>query len=256
MDHARNVATAREAGSALLAAAREAPDATVPTCPEWTLTDLAAHVGRVLTWWGAQAAGGPEGGPVDPRALPGPPDHGLFDWVDDLLRRTLDVVAAMDTDATWGTFLGPRPGTFHARRLAQELTVHRYDALTGTAAAAGRPPPAPTSLIDADLGVDGVDELLDEFAPRLGTATLTRTSRLHLHATDAGLADGTGEWTVDLVPGAPVHVERGHAKGDLAVRGPAAGLLLLLWNRVPLEDGFEVFGDTGVAADWAATFRI
>ncbi len=37
-------------------------------------------------------------------------------------------------------------------------------------------------------------------------------------------------------------VEPGHAKGDAAVRGPAADLLLWLWGRRPL-DGFEVFGD-------------
>jgi hypothetical protein len=40
--------------------------------------------------------------------------------------------------------------------------------------------------------------------------------------------------------------ERGHAKGDAAVRGPAAELLLWLWGRRPL-DGLDVIGDRSAA---------
>ena len=40
-----------------------------------------------------------------------------------------------------------------------------------------------------------------------------------------------------------VTFEHGHAKGDVALRGTAGDLLLWAWNRVPVDDRFEVFGD-------------
>ena len=59
---------------------------------------------------------------------------------------------------------------------------------------------------------------------------------------------GTGEWLVTLGPEGPT-VEHAHAKGDVAVRGTASDLLLLLWNRVPV-DRCEVFGDAGLLDRW------
>ena len=40
-----------------------------------------------------------------------------------------------------------------------------------------------------------------------------------------------------------ISFEHGHAKGDVALRGTASDLLLWAWNRVPVDDRFEVFGD-------------
>ena len=45
---------------------------------------------------------------------------------------------------------------------------------------------------------------------------------------------------------------REHAKGDLAVRGPASPLLLWAYNRVPAgTDGLESFGDPALLDGWA-----
>jgi hypothetical protein len=49
-------------------------------------------------------------------------------------------------------------------------------------------------------------------------------------------------------------VTLGHAKGDLAVRGPAAELLLWATNR--RSSGVELFGDERLAAGWAANVQI
>ena len=116
--------------------------------------------------------------------------------------------------------------------MSQETAVHRWDAQV--AAGAAEP-------IEAGLAVDGVDEFLEFF--RAETTALTGT--VHLHATDA-----EGEWLIALADGA-ITVERGHAKGDAAVRGAASDLLLLLWRRVPL-DGLEVFGDAALARAFVA----
>jgi hypothetical protein len=106
--------------------------------------------------------------------------------------------------------------------------------------------------VDATLGVDGVDELLDEFAVMVSGDVFAGTaSTLHLHATDVD----EGEWLISLGP-ERLTSERVHGKGDAAVRAGAGDLLLFAWNRVPLDERFEVIGDRGAAERWAATVRI
>ena len=70
------------------------------------------------------------------------------------------------------------------------------------------------------------------------------TGTLHVHCTDV-----EGEWTVDL---ASLDVARAHSKGDVALRGPAAEVLLHLLDR---GDGGEVFGDATVLERWRTAFR-
>ncbi|HEV7888142.1 MAG TPA: hypothetical protein VGO92_11335, partial [Acidimicrobiales bacterium] len=65
----------------------------------------------------------------------------------------------------------------------------------------------------------------------------------HLHATDV-----PGEWLVSF-EGGVVDVQRGHAKGDAALRGTASDLFLFLWGRAG-PDALEVFGDPAVVEAW------
>jgi uncharacterized protein (TIGR03083 family) len=110
--------------------------------------------------------------------------------------------------------------------------MHRIDAEQATGVA---------GPVDAALAVDGIDELFDLFLPRRHAGKATGDGETaHVHATDA-----EGEWLLRLT-GDGITVERGHAKGDVAVRGPAGDLLLWLWGRRPI-DGLEVFGDAGLA---------
>jgi hypothetical protein len=122
--------------------------------------------------------------------------------------------------------------------MAIETALHRFDA--EGAHGDGRP-------IDTDLALVAIDELFEVLLPSRGTSGLDRSGEtLHLHATD--VEAGQGEWLITL--GADgVAVEHVHAKGDVAVRGTASDLLLLLWNRVP-ADRFEVFGDRGLLDRW------
>jgi hypothetical protein len=76
---------------------------------------------------------------------------------------------------------------------------------------------------------------------------------VHLHATDA-----PAEWLLTLGPGASCEVQRGHAKGDLAVRGPIDALWLWATGRVSTATptaGIEMFGDTSLADRWHNTIR-
>jgi uncharacterized protein (TIGR03083 family) len=234
MDPATHIEHLRVDSAALLAACRAEPSAPVETCPGWSRVDLLAHVAGVHSWVRTQLATGPEER-VRFSAIEAPPTgEELPAWYEAGAAALIEALTTMDVDATWPTWAGPQPGTFFPRRMAQETAVHRRDA-----------DPAP---VDAALAVDGVDELLDLFVPRLPAERFVGVSgTLHLHATDVD--DGAGEWLVHLTPEG-IRTERGHAKGDVALRGTAGDLLLWAWNRAPVDDRFEVFGDATVLDRW------
>ena len=238
MEPAAHLRHIRADADTVLAAARAEPDAPVPSCPGWDRRTLLSHLCVPYGWATAQALAGPdEKRGFRDASRPGEDDD-LFDFFASATDRLLDALGAMDTSATFPTFAGDRPGAWFPRRMAQESAIHRWDAVGGD--------------IDAELAVDGVDELLDELAPllppdRFGGASTT----LHLHATDVD----DGEWLVTLGP-ERVSSERVHAKGDAAVRATAADLYLFAWNRAPLDDRFEVIGDRAAAERWAATVVI
>lgn len=223
--------------SALLLAAHAAdPEAAVPSCPGWDRTALLGHVAGVHAWNRAQI----EAGPADrirKGATPRPPEGAeLPGWFEANAAATADVLAAMDTSIAWPTWAGPQPGTFYPRRMAQETAVHRWDAIGGP--------------IDASLALDGVDELLELFAKMIpGDNLAGATGTIHLHATDAD-----GEWLVRFDPEG-ITFEHGHAKGDGALRGTAEDLLLWAWNRRPIDDRFEVFGEQTLLDVWTSSVR-
>ena len=222
------IAAIEREGHALSTAARHDFKAEVPACPGWTVDDLLAHLGvihhRVADVVGRGATERPES-PVAPAT-------GRLGWYEAGLAALLDTLRAADPSAPVWSWAGIVPVEFWLRRMAQETLVHRVDAeeATGTA-----------GPVDTALAVDGIDELFELFLPRRHAGKPTGAGEtIHVHATDA-----EGEWLLTLGPDG-IPFERGHAKGDVAVRGPAADLLLWLWGRRP-ADGLEVFGDAGLA---------
>jgi uncharacterized protein (TIGR03083 family) len=237
MEPAVHIDHLRADSAALLAAHAADPAAPVPSCPGWDRTSLLAHVAGVHSWVRAQAEAGPAER-VRVKETPRPPEAvaELPGWFEANASGLALALEAMDTSIEWPTWAGPQPGTFYPRRMAQETAVHRWDG-------AGGP-------IDAALAVDGVDELLELFAWLIPTEKLTIHGTIHLHATDAD-----GEWLV-RISDAGIAFEHGHAKGDVALRGGAGDLLLWVWNRAPIDDRFEVFGDPALLEQWrtAVTF--
>ncbi len=224
-------------GARLAAAARSAGMAApVPTCPGWQVADLLVHTARVFRHktyvleHHLQERPTGDGWQVDD---PVPADASAF--FDAELRALLDALRAADPATQVWTFApADRTVGFWCRRMAHETAIHRVDA----EAAGGVPGP-----VRPELAVDGVDEVLDLFlAPRVGAGALGEPgATVHLHATDV-----PGEWLVRLGPDG-LRVERGHAKGDAAVRGTASELLLWLWGRLPIQ-ALEVFGEEQAAA--------
>lgn len=233
MDAALHVDHLRTDSAELLAAYRADPTAPAWEGLGWDRTELLAHLADVHGWVRAQLILGPgervRFGTLERARL----DDGLPERFEAGAAELGALLAGMDLAATWPTWAGAQPGTFFPRRMAQETAMHRRDG-------AGGP-------IDAALAVDGVDELLELFVPRLPAARLAGLAgSLHLHATDTD-----GEWLVRMAPEG-ITFEHGHAPGDVALRGRAEDLLLWAWNRVPVDDRFQVFGDTGLLDAWRA----
>lgn len=217
------------------------PTVPVPTCPGWTLRQLATHVGRGDRWAATMVRERAEA-PVDIRTVadgkaPVDPDE-LTAWLHGGADAILDAVAAVGADAPVWTFRGTRPAAWWVRRRLHEAVVHRADAALAVGVA---------FEITPDLAADAISEFLD-LLPGLGadpaTTPLADGATLHLHGSDEG------EWLIhgDL---AGITWEPGHGKGDAAVRGTAAQLLLALTRRAP-ADSVEVLGDSAVWTRWLA----
>jgi uncharacterized protein (TIGR03083 family) len=239
-----------EASTEIMAGIVHGADLTrvVPTCPEWTLRQLATHVGRAHRW-AAEIASTRSAEFIPFRQVPDgriPDDPALHaPWLRAGAEQLIQAVREAGSDPVW-TFAGLRPASFWARRMAHETAVHRADAEITV----GRQP-----NVDADIAVDGIDEWLDSMSgaiPEDAQAdALPEGAVLHVHATDEGL-DGAGEWLVRR-EGSEVTVQPGHGKGDVALRGPASRLLLVLVRRVPPDDPqVEVLGDSGLLTGWLA----
>jgi uncharacterized protein (TIGR03083 family) len=240
----------------------------VPTCPDWTLRQLVTHLGRVHRWAGEMIdIRSPE--PIPFRQAPNgrlpddPAEHAA--WLNEGAAHLANSVRAAGSDLVW-THHGLQTAGGWARRMAHETAVHRAD---GEIAFGQRP------VIGTGMAVDGIDEWLGllqlpQFRPAGDSVSpLAEGQVIHLHTTDpptgAGTAsDGTtgtasdgpdstaGEW---LISGGPdgLRVATGHGKGDVAVRGPASDLLLVLVRRLPVATpGVEVIGDRKLLDAWLA----
>ena len=241
----------RAASDRLAAACEAAPGVPVPTCPDWTIERLVSHVGRLHRWvTDLNAASSLE---AVPRPEVPPEDTDWPTWLRDGAGALVEALTSGDPEApVWNPFGQPPTRQFWARRQAQETAVHAWDGdnAAATAAAASDQWDGPAPL-DPHLAADGVDEMLACYLIPFTKGRECGTGEtIHLHATDADL-----EWIITL--GAHgIIAEPGHAKADVALRGPASALDLWAWNRLPAgADDIEVLGDAAVAAAWAKVAR-
>jgi uncharacterized protein (TIGR03083 family) len=225
----------------------------IPTCPDWTLRQLVTHVGRAHRW-AAEITRTRSDAFIQFREVP---DGRLPDdraeqtaWLRAGAALIVDAVREADGDLVW-SFAGQAPADFWIRRMAHETLVHRADAQL---AAGAEPEPA----IDAEVAADAIDEWLTLLtAGILGNddqraAALPAGAGLHIHTTDDGLG-GRGEWMIRHDAGG-LTAEPGHGKGDAALTGPAASLLLVLMRRKPVSDpAVTVYGDSAVVDGWLAS---
>ncbi|MHC1558023.1 maleylpyruvate isomerase family mycothiol-dependent enzyme [Actinomycetospora sp. C-140] len=222
-------------------------DTLVPSCPEWTVHDLADHLGGVHRW--CTATVGNPGKKLKRRGPTSPPlpDHEgeVSLWLREGAVGLVQAIRDAGQDTEVGGFGRMVPVSFWARRQCHETLVHRADAEL----AARRPVLAD---VDPVIAADAVDEHLSMVAmgAKYRTGLRADGATLHLHATDEGLPEGVGEWVVTLGADGPV-VEHAHRKSDVAVRGPARALLTVLTSRERPEDaGVDVLGAGELLTLW------
>jgi uncharacterized protein (TIGR03083 family) len=226
-------------------AALETP---VPACPGWDLARLIKHTGIVHRWATAAVAT-----KATERVASTDLDVGLpadvADYPQWLAAGAAPLLAALreaGADAPVWSWASDGGGSgWWARRMLHETTVHRADAEL----ARGIEP-----SIDPVVAADGVGEFLAigrlASRPSQRLAELPDDQTIHLHATDNGLGSG-GEWLISLGGDDGYTWSHGHAKGTVAVRGPAALLLLLAYGRVkPDDERLTVFGDASLLTTW------
>ncbi len=206
----------------------------VPTCPDWTVADLVGHLGGVQGFWTAlldEAAPQDAPRPSRPSRPSPPPDPELLDW----FRAGVDVMVAIlapldPATPQWNWSERDQTIGWVQRRMAHESVMHCWDGCNAVGVA---------EPIDTEIAVDGIDEFLDVFVGARAERITGPVETVHVHVTD-----GEGEWLLTAGEGS-TSLARTHAKGDVAVRGPASDLLLALWSR-PRSDQVEIIGDASV----------
>ena len=206
----------------------------IKECPDWTVNDLMAHVGRVYGWVTSIIESGSLERPTTP--FPTPPENDNREWAMNRLSTLLRILRESDPMTPVWTFGKDQNIGFFIRRMTHETLIHMRDA---------------ESIIDefievdGDVACDGIDEYIDGALQRSMNPNkefLYPDGSIHLHRTD-----GEGEWLIEP-SGNEIVVSRKHAKGDVAVRGSAISLLLYLWGREPQD--LDIFGEAKIADAW------
>jgi uncharacterized protein (TIGR03083 family) len=218
-------------------------DGAIPWCGDWTVKDCARHVSALQHVIAQVVEGRPTAdfGLFQSLTMPEAGDPALGTWVAEGTAALVDQLQRTPHDATcWSWWPDGQTAAFWARRVALETLVHRWDIERGAGVAVVPADPA--------LAADGIDEYLDimvgmmrqvHTAPGAGETA-------HVHCTDT-----PGEWLIEFPEAGKRTLRREHAKGDVAFRGPAEGLLLYLWGRLPADEaGVETIGDASIAARW------
>lgn len=218
-------------------------DVQVPTCPEWTLFDLAQHLGDGRRSWAATIAAGPvataksktDGAPPAPRDR-----EGLLTWSAESTQALLDALRAAGPDrgcwTSWADSQSPQTCGAVARHQLQEIAVHTYDAQL----AVGDPQPLPT-----EVALDGVEEFLF-------TCNATTVAWPHPPAAIDYRSTEGRSWRLSLSSkGARVARLAGPAQAKPAavayatIAATANELVLAMYGRIP-ADALELGGDQEV----------
>ena len=195
-------------------------DAVLPHLPGWTVHDLVAHLAGDYRW--AQGIITSRVAPrigLRPVAFSG--DALCNEW-DAAARELLELLTFADPDGACPNFAEGDTGTLRwwSRHQALETTLHRWDMEVPT----GEHAP-----IAADLALDGIDELWSVYAVRYSPHNLSTTLTLRC-------PDHRRGWAVSPAGQGRIEVMAANDLASADLEGSPQGLLLALWQRVPLAD--------------------
>ncbi|OPC79070.1 hypothetical protein B4N89_33780 [Embleya scabrispora] len=229
--------------------AGEAP--CVPSCPEWTVTDLVGHLGAVHRLVTAVVADRltaipdhadasvyhlpdeRDGWPVPGEGpTPGPLPVGLVDWFADGASALVAAFADTPGETAVWTWSEEQTVDFWLRMQTIEAAVHRWDAENAL---------GPAAPIAAEVAVDAIRQNFEVMAParrEWREAAPGAGEHLRFRRTD-----GPEAWSVRF-DGDVVHLDAPGA-ADVELAGTASDLMLFLWQRIP-ADHLTATGDRAV----------
>ncbi|MCP3798024.1 maleylpyruvate isomerase family mycothiol-dependent enzyme [Allokutzneria sp. A3M-2-11 16] len=239
----------REAGAfegAVRRADGQAP--IVPSCPQWTLTDLVLHLGyvhRVVTSIVTERLTAPPDvhgtqfrvrhpdwqrwPSLDEAPNHGPLPAGLADWFAEGAAALHDVFRADAPDTPVWTWTADQTVGFWIRMQTTEAALHRWDAQNAFGDA------WPIDDEHAALAITEHFELLVPAWRHMRPAEDGAGERVRL-------TDGRRGWTVEFTGDEARYVD---APAHVELAGTASDLLLFLWNRIP-ADHLAITGDRAV----------
>lgn len=197
--------------------------ARVPSCPDWSVEDLARHLGRIHRWaeylvrvhatrYESSDSINVGDGPAD------------AEWI---RRGGAQLVATLRTSdpdrAMWAWGLDQHV-RFWSRRQLHETLIHRMD----LELAMGRTPGT-----EARIAVDAIDEYLVNLASAAGFSPKVRELRGAGEVLQVRTTDADAHWFVRLVPDG-FEISQENATPTAALLGPSSDILLVLYRRLPL----------------------
>jgi uncharacterized protein (TIGR03083 family) len=247
-----------EASTASLAALAEYADPMlpIPSCPDWTLSQLVAHLGRAQRR-AAEIVATRATGPIDIDLVPDvelPADLSARGrWLTAGAARLTGALREAYEAEVWA-FGSIRPASIWVRRMANETMVHAADAGFAAGEEVSMAP---------ELAADAIDEWLTLLSgpifgrPDPRAAVLPVGASLQVQATDSELGDA-GEWLVTHEPdgvrvtnGQATAIATAMATATVALSGPAAAVLLvLLGHYEPSGWLVRVSGDATALDRW------
>lgn len=226
--------------------------ALVPSCPGWSVVDLAFHLGQVHRYVidvvAERRQRQPDAADLSYLNLPpvhanwplpdkaphrGPFPPGLVDWFGEGAAALAELLALRDPAEPVWTWSRERSVGFWRRMQTIEAAVHRWDAEN----AIGTPGP-----MERHLAMDAVTHSFEVMAPAGRTrrkAPPGAGERFRFRQ-----SDGSRVWVVQTDPD-EVLLNSGSGCCDVELTAMASDLMLFLWHRIG-PDGLEVRGDASL----------
>ncbi|WLQ62191.1 maleylpyruvate isomerase N-terminal domain-containing protein [Streptomyces glycanivorans] len=220
-----------ERSAAFRAAVAAAPslDADVPSCPGWTMYDLANHLSEGDRFWAyivLNTEPGAERPSKDGLAAPREREA-LITWLADSTEQLLTALREAGPDrgcwAWWEPLASPHTVAAVARRRVPESLIHTYDAQLASG--------TPQELLPRTEAVDAIEE----FLATVCTVTVPwpgEPATMDYHAADAGswrqTLDAAGSRFTRLTA-----AEAAESKPTAAVYGTASEIALIMYMRIP-----------------------
>jgi uncharacterized protein (TIGR03083 family) len=214
--------------------------ARVPSCPEWTVRDLAEHLGKVHRW--AQEL-------VRVRATKrislSTMDLGAIEvgseWLRSGGRSLVETLRVADPDESMWAWGADQHVRFWARRQLHETLVHRIDLELAKGAA---------SSVDPAIALDAVDEFLENLKSDRDVAVRARPTHNGSERLEIRSADSTKRWSVELTADGYEFVDSSSEPDAVLIAEPEELLAAVLRRRPVEECNVVIEGDETLVDHW------